>query len=100
MQKYYVWYVGKIYNYNLFLIIGTVDASCKSRSFGEYNFVCVCNETWCDDLELLNNASKNIAALYTTNKIGARFQPTTVQFSSSVDPGCVHVDIFSSSSFN
>lgn len=71
------------------LLLGTVDATCNVRNFGQYKFVCVCNETSCDELELLNNVSNTDAALYTTNKVGARFQSSTVSFSTSVNPGCI-----------
>lgn len=70
-----------------------MDASCNVRNFGDNKIVCVCNETSCDELELLNNVSKTDAALYTTNKVGARFQSTIVPFSSSVDPGCIHFSV-------
>lgn len=67
--------------------VGAVNAACSARSFGKYKFVCVCNETYCDELELRKNISKDHAALYETNKAGARFESSSLPFSSKIDPG-------------
>lgn len=69
------------------LNVDLITASCAARSYGDKQFVCVCNETFCDQLETLTNISKDAAALYETNKAGARFQATTVNFIKKVDPG-------------
>lgn len=79
-----------------FVVANTVSALCTPRSFGKFKFVCVCNQTYCDELELLTNISKDYSAVYETNEAGARFQSTTLPFSSKVDPGASVVQVNSS----
>lgn len=55
---------------------------CKKREYGENKIVCVCDESYCDDLVFLPNVSSNQAEVYETNQAGARFESSLTNFSS------------------
>ncbi|XP_055946848.1 lysosomal acid glucosylceramidase-like [Argiope bruennichi] len=66
---------------------GVESSPCKPRAYGDHNIVCVCDESYCDELSLVPEVASNQAALYETNKSGARFQSSVLNFSKSADPG-------------
>ncbi|GIY03439.1 lysosomal acid glucosylceramidase [Caerostris darwini] len=69
-----------------FLIFNGFQCSpCNVRKYGDNNIVCVCNETYCDELNLLSDVASNQAALYETNQNGARFQSSILNFSKGID---------------
>lgn len=74
------------------LLVGLECNPCQPRAYGDHNIVCVCNTTYCDDLYLASDIAPNQAALYETNKNGARFQLSVLNFSENADP---HIPVLS-----
>ncbi|GBM01716.1 Glucosylceramidase [Araneus ventricosus] len=66
---------------------GCECSPCKPRAYGDHNIVCVCDDSYCDELELISDVASNQAARYETNKSGARFQSSVLNFSKNADPG-------------
>ncbi|XP_015911186.2 lysosomal acid glucosylceramidase [Parasteatoda tepidariorum] len=69
----------------IFCFVEGFGNPCKPHSFGSEKIVCVCDESYCDDLVLLSNYSG--AALYESNKNGARFESSILNFSSTKPSG-------------
>ncbi|KAG8193147.1 hypothetical protein JTE90_006978 [Oedothorax gibbosus] len=78
-----------ILNFLLFFVVflGFECSPCKKREYGENKIVCVCDESYCDDLVLLSKVSSKQAAVYETNQAGARFESTLTNFSSAYISG-------------
>lgn len=67
------------FNINYFC---TAGRQCIPRSFGEGKMVCVCNETYCDDIDAIMLEPVGSFALYTSSMAGSRFERTVGSFNS------------------
>ncbi|CAG2170493.1 unnamed protein product, partial [Oppiella nova] len=57
---------------------------CVHRDYGNGATVCVCNQTYCDDLRPITRTPAGVVKLYETSKSGDRFAETELQFLTSV----------------
>jgi hypothetical protein len=53
---------------------------CVHRDFGNGATVCVCNATYCDDLEPIKKTTKGVITLFETSKKGDRFKESALKF--------------------
>ena len=58
------------------------DVPCLKRDFGHGSFVCVCNSSYCDNLNISDTKYNKLVQLYTSTKSELRFNFTTVEKSS------------------
>ncbi|CAD6198137.1 unnamed protein product [Caenorhabditis auriculariae] len=67
-------------------VFATSSRPCASRDFGHGSVVCVCNATYCDEVELLGEVTAGNAVVFTSSKSGRRLE-RSVLTSSSSSPG-------------
>jgi glucosylceramidase len=66
--------------FNIFLV--DCKRECIPRS-GHDTIYCVCNTTYCDDLDAITKQEKGSVLLFETNKKGDRFKQTKLKFTSN-----------------
>ncbi|CAG2115391.1 unnamed protein product, partial [Medioppia subpectinata] len=57
---------------------------CAARDYGNGATVCVCNQSYCDDLRPIARTGAGIVTLYETSKSGDRFAESELTFQTSV----------------
>ncbi len=57
--------------------------SCNQRDYGNGATVCVCNTTYCDDLDPIVRTEKGVIKVFETSKSGDRFKETELKFGST-----------------
>ncbi|XP_054713189.1 lysosomal acid glucosylceramidase-like [Uloborus diversus] len=77
----------------LVILFGVEASSCSIRKYGDKNIVCVCNETYCDELQRLLNISRNQVALYETNEDGDRFKSSLLYFTPNSETETVNITV-------
>lgn len=65
-------------------VANSVRRACQQRNYGNGGTVCVCNTTYCDDLEPVSKQDKGVAALYISSKSGDRLKYTLESFKTSL----------------
>ncbi|CAG2167940.1 unnamed protein product, partial [Oppiella nova] len=53
---------------------------CVARDYKFGSTVCVCNRTYCDDLDPISKTAKGVVTVYETTKSGDRFKRTQLMF--------------------
>ncbi|CAG2120872.1 unnamed protein product, partial [Medioppia subpectinata] len=53
---------------------------CAKRDAGGGNFICVCNATYCDDLDPLKKTPKGVVTVFETSRDGDRLQESQLKF--------------------
>ncbi|KAH7697670.1 Protein GBA-4 [Aphelenchoides avenae] len=73
--------------------------SCSSRTYTN-GIVCVCNATYCDDVEPLEQLTNDQVAVYTSSKSGKRLTRSTLTFTQGPAPiNAIKVTINSDKNF-
>ncbi|CAJ0601102.1 unnamed protein product [Cylicocyclus nassatus] len=73
------------------------DRPCAQRVYGinKSNIVCVCNATYCDNIQPLTSIQNGTAVVYVSSMAGKRFERTTVPLGTIVysAPGNIKIEI-------
>ncbi|KAK6024154.1 hypothetical protein OSTOST_10041, partial [Ostertagia ostertagi] len=65
----------------------------KTYKSSEENIVCVCNSTYCDDIESTDDIPSGIAVLYTSSRSGKRLEKSTISISEGASSSDVTITI-------
>ncbi|WKY03690.1 hypothetical protein Q1695_005001 [Nippostrongylus brasiliensis] len=78
-----------------FATFSTADRACAPRILksSAKNIVCVCNATYCDDIEPVTDIPAGTAVVYSSSLSGRRFSKSTKQFSDGRGNSLVTVDV-------
>lgn len=60
---------------------------CAARDYGKGSVVCVCNQTYCDDLSPISRTASGIIKVFETSKSGDRFAESELRFGTILDNG-------------
>jgi len=58
----------------------SAHSDCYHRDYGNGATVCVCNQTYCDDLDPIKKTEKGVITLFQTSKSGNRFSAAQLHF--------------------
>ncbi|EYC05976.1 hypothetical protein Y032_0079g1284 [Ancylostoma ceylanicum] len=84
-----------LFIFTAILELSKADLPCVQKVYKstDHNIVCVCNGTYCDDIEPVTKIARGKAVVYVSSLAGKRFQKSTIPVSGDTKTATVEVSV-------